>query len=64
MKNHFVWDPHIWHIVTDQDVDELINFGTYSVKFCLSNSLFSDTGILYKANFVNKISEELLWLGS
>ena len=26
LKNPFGQDPDIWHIVTDQDVDELINF--------------------------------------
>ena len=56
--------PGIWHISTDQGVDELINFRTYSVNFWLSYSPFSDTGILYRNNLVNKISEELLWLGS
>ena len=40
------------------------NFWTYSVKFRLSYSPFSDTGILYRNNLVNKISEEPLWLGS
>ena len=46
----------IWHIVTDQGVDKLINFFTYSVNFRLSYSPFSDTGILYRNNLVNKIS--------
>ena len=50
-----------WHIVTDQGVDELINFGTYSVNFWLSYSPFLDTGILYRNSLVNNISEEPLW---
>ena len=57
-------DPDIWHIVTDQGVDELINFYTYSENFRLAYSPFSETGILYRNNLVNKISEEPLWLGS
>ena len=52
------------HIVTDHGVDELINFYTYSENFRLVYSPFSDTGILYRNTIVNKISEELLWLGS
>ena len=40
------------------DVDELINFWAYSVNFPLSYSPFSNIGILYRNNFVNKISEE------
>ena len=53
-----------WYLVTDQDVDELIYFWSYSVNFRLCYSPFSDTGILYRNNLVNKISEEQLWLGS
>ena len=35
----------IYTVVTDQGVDELINFLTYSVNFRLRYSPFSDTGI-------------------
>ena len=51
-------------VVTDQGVDELINFWTYSVNFRLRYSPFLDTGILYRNNLLNEISEEPLWLGS
>ena len=44
-----------WHIVTEQGVDELINFWIYFVNFWLSYSPFTDTGILYRNNLVNKI---------
>ena len=63
-EDSFGSDPHIWHIVTDQCVDELIKFWIYSINFQLSYSRFPDTDILYRNNLVNKISEELLWLGS
>ena len=53
----------MWHILTDQGEDEVINFITYSINFRLSYSPFSDTGSLYRNNLVNKISEEPLWLG-
>ena len=62
--SRFGQDPDIWHVVTDQGVDELIDFWTYSVNCLLSYSPFSDTGILYRNNRVNKISGEPLWLGS
>ena len=45
-------------------MDELIRFLIYSVYFRLSYSPFSDIGILYRNNLVNKISEEPHWLGS
>ena len=51
----------MWHIVTDEDVNELLNFCTYSVNFRLSYSHFLVIGILYRNNLVNKISEEPLW---
>ena len=54
----------MWHIATDQDVDELINFYTYSENFQLAYSPFSNTGVLYRNNIANKITEEQLWLGS
>ena len=56
LKNRSGWDPVIWHIVTDQAVDELINFWTYSVNFRLRYFPFSDIGILYRNDLVNKIS--------
>ena len=56
LENCYSLNPDIWHIVTDQDVDELINFWTKSVNFRWSYSPFSDIGILYRNNLVNKIS--------
>ena len=55
LKNRLGQDPDIYHIVTNEDVDELINFWTYSVNFWLSYSPFSDIGILYRNNLVNEI---------
>ena len=51
-------------MVADQGVDELINFDTFYENFRLAYSPFLDTGILYRNNLVNKITEEPLWLGS
>ena len=48
----------------DQGVDELIKFYTCPESFRLAYSLFSDIGILNRNNLVNKLSEELLRLGS
>ena len=49
-----------WHAGLDQSVDTClaINFEAYMVNFWLNYSPFSDIGILYRNNFVNKISEE------
>ena len=53
--------PLRWQVI--QEINNGLKVINPNVNFWLSYSLISDTGILYRNNLVNKISEEPIWLG-